>query len=138
MTTIKFFLPVFMLLSITMSSISAQNQNKTKVWIIISYVKENSQVDYEKWMTGIFFEPMKTTQDSILKKQFNATRWLMPVRQNEDKTWTYVFFMDPVIPNGDYDIEHFLVKTYGEVKGKAYFQEYEGFMASAPQIHVMK
>ena len=46
--------------------------------------------------------------------------------------------MDPIIENGDYDIEHYLVKTYGETKGKAYLQEYEGFMAFEGQFHAMK
>ena len=101
-----------------------------QTWIILSDIKESAKADYEKWMTDIFFAPMKTTQDPILKKQFNATRWLTSAQQNDDKTWTYCFLIDPVIENGDYDIEHFLVKTYGEAKGKAYLQEYEGFMAS--------
>lgn len=137
MATIKFFLPLFLLLCVKTATLSAQNSNKPKVWIIVSYVKENAKTDYEKWMTDIFFEPMKTTQDTILKKQFDATRWLTPARQNEDKTWTFVFLMDPVIPKGDYDIEHFLIKTYGEAKGKDYFKQYEGFVALPPQVHVL-
>ena len=138
MATIKFFLPLFLLLNVTMTTIAAQNESKAKVWIIISYVKENSKMDYEKWMTDIFWTPMKTTQDPLLKKQFAATRWLTPARQNEDKTWTYCFIMDPIIENGNYDIDHYLVKTYGETKGKVYLQEYEGFMAFEGQFHAMK
>lgn len=128
MAKIKCFLPLFLLLSVTLSTMTAQNNGQ--VWIIVNNVKEPVKADYEKWMTDIFFAPMKTTQDPVLKKQFNATRWLTPAQQNEDKTWTYCFLLDPVIENGDYDIEHFLVKTYGEAKGKAYLQQYEGFMAS--------
>jgi hypothetical protein len=45
------------------------------------------------------------------------------------------YFLDPAIPNADYGIESFLVKTYGEAKGKNYLKQYEGFMASAGQIH---
>jgi hypothetical protein len=137
MATIKFFLPFLLLLCVTTATLSAQNQNKSKVWIVVSYVKEDAKADYEKWITDIFLEPMKTSQDTILKKQFDATRWLTPARQNKDKTWTFVFLMDPVVPKGDYDIEHFLVKTYGEAKGKNYFKQYEGFMASAAQVHVL-
>lgn len=79
MATTKFLLPLFMLLCMTTASITAQNQSKTRIWIIVSYVKENAQSDYEKWMTDVFFAPMKTTQDPILKKQYLSTRWLTPV-----------------------------------------------------------
>jgi hypothetical protein len=135
MTTIKFFLPVLVLLCVTTASVSAQNSNNPKVWIIINYVKEKAKVDYEKWMTDIFFAPMQTTQDTTLKKQYATARWLTPVQQNEDKTWTYCFLLDPVVPKADYDIEHYLIKIYGDVKAKELLKQYEDFSASG-QIHV--
>ena len=71
MATIKCFLPLFLLLSVTLSTMTAQNNGQ--VWIIVNNVKEPVKADYEKWMTDIFFAPMKTTQDPILKQQFNAS-----------------------------------------------------------------
>ena len=138
--TAKFLLSFFILFSVTQTRVTAQNPapNDGQIWVIVSYVKEDSKAEYEKWMTEIFFAPMKTTQDPVLKKQYQAMRWLTPVQQSEDKTWTYVFLLDPAIPDADYDIEHYLVKTYGEAKGKTYLQQYEGFMALAGQIHFLK
>jgi hypothetical protein len=137
MKILKFFLPLFVLLMTFASCTTAQTPptKGEKVWIIVNYIRETAKSDYEKWMTDVFFAPMKTTQDPILKKQYDATRWLTPAKQNKDKTWTYVFIMDPVIPNGDYDIESHLVKTYGEQMGKAYMKQFEGFMAAAGQVH---
>lgn len=106
-----------------------------QTWVIISYIKESAKTDYEKWMTDIFFAPMQSSTDPVLKQQFSTARWQKPVRQNTDKTWTYGILLDPAIPKADYGIEPFLVKTYGDTKGKAYMKQYEGFMASAGQIH---
>jgi hypothetical protein len=114
--------------------VSAQN-SADQTWVIISYIKESAKVDYEKWMTDIFFAPMQSSQDPVLKKQYSTARWQKPVRQNADKTWTYGILLDTAIPDADYGIESFLVKTYGEAKGKIYVKQYEGFMASSGQIH---
>jgi hypothetical protein len=139
MNTLKLFFPLLLSIA-SFSNLSSQNHlyKGEKVWIIVNYIKEDSKANYEKWMLDIFLAPMNITQDSILKKQNIATRWLKPIKQNEDKTWTYVFLMDPVIPNGDYDIKKFLIKTYGEEKGVNYMKEYETFIATEGQIHVMK
>jgi hypothetical protein len=112
----------------------AQN-SADQTWVIISYIKESAKTDYEKWMTDIFFASMQSSQDPVLKQQYSTARWQKPVRQNADKTWTYGILLDPAIPNADYGIESFLVKTYGEAKGKNYAKQYEGFMASSGQIH---
>lgn len=139
MKIFQVLLPVFLFLATKNPSATAQTAAQTgeNVWVIVNYIKESNKADYEKWMTEVFFAPMKTTQDPVLKKQYTATRWLTPANQNEDKTWTYVFLMDPVVPNGDYDIENYLVKTYGAEKGKAYMKQFEGFMAKEGQMHVL-
>ena len=124
----------FLLLSIT-TQLAAQMQGEAQTWVILSDVKESAKTDYEKWMTDVFFEPMKASKDPVLKQQFSSARWQKPVRQNDDKTWTYCILLDPAIPNADYGIEPFLVKTYGEAKGKNYMKQYDGFMATAGQIH---
>ncbi len=127
------------LLIITSFPVSAQvaENNPSKVWVIINYIKDNAKADYEKWMTDIFFKPMNNTKDPVLAQQNASTRWLSPARQNPDKTWTYVFLMDPIIPKADYDIENYLQHTYGEAQGKTYMKQYESFIASEPQVHVL-
>jgi hypothetical protein len=124
---------LFCLVCLT-KQLPAQN-SADQTWVIISYIKESAKTDYEKWMTDIFFAHMQSSQDPVLKKQFSTARWQKPVRQNADKTWTYGILLDPAIPNADYGIESFLVKTYGEAKGKNYAKQYEDFMASSGQMH---
>jgi predicted ester cyclase len=129
---------VFLLL-ISCFSVSAQvaENNASKVWVLVNNIKDNAKTEYEKWMTDIFFKPMNNTKDPFLAQQNASTRWLTPAKQNSDKTWTYVFLMDPVIPNANYDIESYLKKTYGEAQGKAYMIQYQNFIATDPQFHVL-
>ena len=140
MTTSKFLFALFFLLGIATTSGFAQNTPQTdeKIWIVTLQIKEASKADFEKWMTDIFWTPMKNNQDPILKKQYAASRWLCPVRLNEDKIWTYAFFIEPVIKGADYDIAHYLVNTYGEEKGNTYLKQYDGFMAGTGQVLVFK
>ena len=133
----KYLVFLLIIISLPISAQVAEN-NPSKVWVIANYIKENAKADYEKWMTDIFFKPMNNTKDPLLAQQNASTRWLSPARQNPDKTWTYVFLMDPIIPKADYDIENYLQQTYGETQGKTYLKQYESFIASEPQIHVLK
>ena len=133
----KYLVFLLIIISLPISAQVAEN-NPSKVWVIANYIKENAKADYEKWMTDIFFKPMNNTKDPLLAQQNASTRWLSPARQNPDKTWTYVFLMDPIIPKADYDIENYLQHTYGEAQGKTYMKQYESFIASEPQIYVLK
>lgn len=72
------------------------------------------------------------------KDQLKVTRWLEPAHQNEDKTWTYVWIMDPIIPNTDYDIPTFLNMEYGEEKGKEHWAKYQTFWAKPVEAHMLK
>ena len=134
----KFFFALFFILNIAITSATAQNmpQSDEKIWIITLQIKEASKADFEKWMTDIFWTPMKNAKDPILKKQYAAARLLSPTQMNENKTWTYAFLIDPVIKGADYDIEHYLVNTYGEEKGKGYYKQFEDFMAGMGQVLV--
>jgi len=53
---------------------------------------------------------------------FRQTRVLHPVKPNEDGTYTYVFLMDPLIPDADYSILNYLKKMYGEEKANEYYK----------------
>jgi hypothetical protein len=72
------------------------------------------------------------------KAQLKVTRWLEPVHQNTDSTWTYSWIMDPVIPNTDYDILTFLKNEYGNETGEKHWQTYLTFMAREPIIVGLK
>jgi len=108
-----------------------------EVWVIVSYIKADKKADYEKWMQEVFFAALHKTQSQQFKDQMKKTRWLTPKGQNEDKSWTYAFLMDPVVQGGDYDITSLLNKEYGEEKGKAYWEQYMSFWAKPVEAHIL-
>ena len=154
------FLNVFFLLLITTSIAVAQSDSKASseelqkwinlekeetrakygesVLIVIIKVKDESKIDFDKWIEEVLYKALYNSESDMKKAQLKATRWLEPTRQNQDGTWTYSWIMDPIIPNTNYDIELFLVKEYGEEIGKAHWQKYLTFMADQPQSHMLK
>ena len=109
-----------------------------EVWVIVNYVKEDSKLAFEQWIKRVFYPALEKSQNPMTKEQLNATRWLEPARQNEDKTWTYVWIMDPVVPNADYDILNLLNTAYGEEKGKAHWEKYQTFWSKPLEAHILK
>ena len=109
-----------------------------EVWIIVSYIKNDSKSEFEKWIKEIFYPALQNSKNPMNKLQLNSTRWLEPANQNEDKTWTYVWIMDPVVPNGDYDIPTLLNKEYGEATGTEHWEKYQTFWAKPNEAHILK
>jgi hypothetical protein len=125
-------------------SLFAQDKNTVrahegdKVWLIINQIKDDSKTAYLDWMNTHFLPLLANTTDETTKKQYQSTRWLEPIRQNTDKSWTYVFIMDPVIPKTNYDITTLLATKYGVEKAAALNKEYESFFAVPTVVHNLK
>ena len=150
------FTPVFVLfIAIFLFSCGQETKNSTsetispskeqmrakigeEVWIIVSYIKNDSKSEFEKWIKEIFYPALQNSKNPMNKLQLNSTRWLEPANQNEDKTWTYVWIMDPVVPNGDYDIPTLLNKEYGEATGTEHWEKYQTFWAKPNEAHILK
>ncbi len=76
-------------------------------------------------MHEIFFDKALNRSNKLTpqdRQAFRQTRILHPVAPEADGTWSYIFFVDPVLNGVDYGIEPMLVKIYGEAKAKEYMQ----------------
>jgi hypothetical protein len=124
--------------SIPLSKEQMRAKNGDEVWVIVTYVKDGLKPEFEKWIKEVFYPALHKSQNPMNKLQLNSTRWLEPMHQNEDKTWTYAWIMDPVVPNGDYDIQTLLNKEYGEAKGTEHWVKYQTFWAKPVEAHVLK
>lgn len=113
-------------------------KNGDEVLIIVTYVKDELKPEFEKWISDVLYAALNKTTNPMKKDQLKVTRWLEPAHQNEDKTWTYVWIMDPIIPNTDYDIPTFLNQEYGEEKGKEHWAKYQTFWAKPVEAHILK
>jgi hypothetical protein len=93
------------------------------VWIIVNYVKADKRQQFEKFVHEIFWDKAfeKATKLSPQdQRAFRQTRILHPTVAEADGTWSYIFFIDPVLKGVDYGIESMLVKLYGDAKAKEY------------------
>ena len=112
-------------------------KNGEEVWLIVTHVKGDQKPAFEQWVKEVFYPALHKSQNPMHKAQLNATRWLEPAAQNEDKTWTYAWIMDPVVPKADYDIPTLLNTAYGEEKGKAHWEAYMAFWAKTADAHIL-
>lgn len=106
-----------------------------RVWLIINYVKAESKPEFEKFMEDIFFKALLTSKEPQRADQYQKTRWLMPAKQNSDSTWTYVFIMDPVVANSNYDIEKLFQEQYSPENSAELFKQYESYIVRS-DFHV--
>jgi hypothetical protein len=108
------------------------------VLVVVAMIKNEKKAAYEMWMKDVMYTALYKSRNPVKKSQLKVTRWLRPVRQNADSTWTYAFIMDPIIPKTDYDIPTFLKQEYGDEKGNLYASQYESFLAMPITIHALK
>ncbi|MBK9335619.1 MAG: hypothetical protein IPM98_03115 [Lewinellaceae bacterium] len=101
-------------------------------------MKEASKSEFEQWVKDVFYPALRKSESPMHEAQLNATRWLEPAGQNEDKTWTYAWIMDPVVPKADYDIPTLLNTAYGEEKVRPTGKPTWHFWAKPVDMHVLK
>ena len=109
-----------------------------QILIVIVKIKDETKAEFDTWIKDVLYEALYKSESQMKKAQLKATRWLEPVRQNKDSSWTYSWIMDPLIPDTNYDIPRFLNLEYGEEMGKTHWDKYLTFMAAPPQSIVLK
>lgn len=112
-------------------------QEGEDVLLIINYVKNEFKAHYEKFMHEVFFDILLKSDNPNMQNQFSKTRWLTPKGQNKNTTWTYAFFMDPIVQGGDYNILNLLKLRYPEEVANKLMQQYISFMAANPYVQVL-
>ena len=108
-----------------------------KVMMIINYVKDESKTEYEKFMNEIFFDLLSKSKNPLTKEKYQKTRWLTPSAQNENKTWTYAFVMDPLVENGDYGILPLFQERFSKEESEKLLEKYASFLAGPPDVHTL-
>jgi hypothetical protein len=89
------------------------------VWVLLNHIKADKCEQFEKFVHEILW-PIALESDLISQQAGNHTRVLHPLKMNEDSTYTYVFIMDPVIQDANYQFSYYLKKKYDEEKTKEY------------------
>jgi hypothetical protein len=79
-----------------------------KILVVLNHVKPDRRKEFERFMHEIIGPITARSEIHVL----NRTRILHPTGPNEDGTYTYIFLMDPLVPDGEYNIEKLLLLTY--------------------------
>lgn len=108
------------------------------IFIVIVNVKKESKKEFDSWVKDVLYAALYNSKSEMKKAQLKTVRWLEPIRQNADSTWTYSWIMDPVIPQTDYEIDAFLEKEYGSELGRQHWNKYLTFMATEPKVIALK
>jgi hypothetical protein len=97
-----------------------------RVWVLLNHVKADKWEQHERFVHDVLVPALEKVEPSALRR----TRFLCPVEQNEDGTYTSVFLMDPLVEGADYDIMSLLKKAYGEEQAEEYIQLWGESLAS--------
>lgn len=106
-----------------------------KVFLVINYVKNEAKEDYLKFMEDIFFDVVINSKSPIIQEQHSKTRWLHPQGQNNDQSWTYVYLMDPLVENGNYQFETVLQEKYDKEEVEALMKQFNTYLAAPANFH---
>jgi hypothetical protein len=102
-----------------------------KMWVLLNHIRADKCGQFEYFVHDILMPAVEYAEPEMLRK----VRFLHPTRQNEDGTFTYVFLMDPLIPDADYSFEYLLHKAYPPEKVEEYLQMEEEAYAF-PQVEI--
>jgi hypothetical protein len=105
------------------------------VWVIVNHVKPDKKDQFEKFLTETFWGASKNLKGND-QAVFKQTRILYPTKPESDGTLSYIFLMDPLIANGDYDIQSLLKKMYGDDKAGEYSKVFDETSAAEQTMYV--
>jgi hypothetical protein len=100
-----------------------------KMWVLLNHIKADKCKQFEHFVHAILMPAAEQVEPEL----YRQVRVLYPSTQNEDGTFTYIFLMDPLIPEADYSFEYLLHRAYPPEKAEEYLRIEEAAYA-APQI----
>ena len=99
------------------------------MWVVLNHIRAEKCEAFEHFLHAILMPAIAHTHPEA----YNKVRVLHPSRANEDGTYTYIFLMDPVVPNGIYNISDILHEFYKPEQANEYMKTWDEALAS-PQV----
>ena len=99
------------------------------IWIIVNHVK----ADHVEWFHSFLFDDLKPAVAAHKPEWLENIRILLPVGQNEDSTYTYLFMTDPKL-YASYRMSLALVPMYGKEKSDEYIAKFYESLRDSRQI----
>ena len=85
-----------------------------KMWVLLNHVKPDRRKEFERFMHEIIKQIAVRSKIHVL----NRTRILHPTGPNQDGTYTYIFLMDPFVPDGEYENGKLLQLAYSPAEAE--------------------
>ena len=98
------------------------------VWVIVNHVKPDKREQFEQFVHEVFW-PSAQQLSPEEQRAFSSTRILHPVGPEADGTYSYIFFIDPIIQGFNYGIIDNLEKMYPKEKAAEYDRMFSETMA---------
>jgi len=81
-----------------------------KVWVVLTPIKADKRAAFEHFVQDILVPAVTRIAPNV----YHQVRALYPTQPEADGTYTYVFLMDPLIPDASYDFAVLFRQAYTE------------------------
>ena len=78
------------------------------MWVILNHVRADKKETFEHFLHAILMPAVAHVEPEV----YNKVRVLHPTMPNKDGSYTYVFLMDPLVLEGEYNVENILFEFY--------------------------
>lgn len=99
-----------------------------KVLLLLNYIKAEKRDDFEHFIQNILAPAVMRVAPDVHRR----VRTLFSTQPENDGSYTYVFLIEPLMPEASYDIAEVLYKAYPSEEASAYLRIWEEAQA-APQ-----
>jgi hypothetical protein len=104
------------------------------MWVLLNPIKADKRETFEHFVRDILQPAVEKTYPEMVDK----TRFLHPTQPNADGTYTYIFLLDPAIPDADYHVASFLKQVYPDDKVQEYLRMWSDSFAADQVSFVVK
>jgi hypothetical protein len=99
------------------------------MWVILTHIRAEKREVFEHFLHSILMPATAHVEPEV----YNKVRVLHPTMPNKDGTYTFIFLMDPLVLEGEYNVENILLEFYKPDQAKEYLKIWEDSQA-APQV----
>jgi hypothetical protein len=99
------------------------------IWVVLNHVRAEKRKAFEHFLHSILMPAIA----HVHPETYNKVRVLHPTKPNGNGTYTYIFLMDPVVPDGIYDISSILHEFYKPELANEYMKIWNEALVS-PQV----
>ena len=99
------------------------------MWVLVNHIRAEKRNKFEHFLHAILMPAVAYTHPDL----YNKTCVLHPIAQNDDRSYTYIFLLDPVVKDGVYNVREILLGYYNQEQVEEYMRLWDEALLT-PQI----